>query len=79
MFADASTLSTIQVMIGSAVFLIVCGLGICFLSKSERGVIMTTLYFWVGRIIAAIGLLFILIRVLLWIAKQLSEATGVAT
>ena len=63
-------------MLGSALLMMVCGLLLCLLSSNARYEILKTLFFWAGLVIAVVGLLLFLIRPLVWIAKQLSDAIG---
>lgn len=55
---------------------IVAGLVICFLSKEARFTILKELFWWVGIVWACIGLILVLARFFLWVAKQLGEASG---
>lgn len=62
-------------LLGLAVLLLLAGLGICFLSKS--GGRLANLFWWVGILLAGLGLLLVLLPILTWIALNLKQALGV--
>ncbi len=64
------------VFIGLAVGLIIGGLVICFLSKNAGQPMLVTLFWWVGIILAVLGLILVLAPVLVWIAAQIRAALG---
>ena len=65
-----------EIIIGCIVAMVL-GLVLCLLSSHAKYPILQKIFFWVGLVIAIIGLLIFLLRPLIWIAKQLSDATGV--
>lgn len=59
---------------GIGVVLIVLGLLIAFLSPQAGR--MAALFWWVGIILAAIGLIFLITPVLIWVDSQLRAMIG---
>lgn len=72
-FAD---LTVLQWTLIGALALIVLGLLICLLSTHARYELLKTVFFWIGLVAAVLGALLALLRPLVWLAKQLSDATG---
>lgn len=68
--------NTMTIMIGLALGMMIGGLVLCLLSSHAKYEILKTLFFWVGLVIAILGLLLFLIRPIIWIAKQLQDAIG---
>jgi len=68
--------TSVQITIGTALLMMVAGLVLCLLSAHSRYEILKTLFFWAGLVIAVLGLILFLIRPLVWIGKQLSDAIG---
>lgn len=73
MFAE---ISNSYIMLGGALGMIVLGLAICYLSAQAGSEGLKKLFWWVGIIVAVLGLLLFIIRPLIWLAKQISEAIG---
>ena len=69
-------ISSFHLIIGSALALMICGLVLCWLSPNARYEILKKVFFWIGLVIAVLGLILFIIRPLIWIAKQISDATG---
>lgn len=65
-----------QTVIGSAIALMIGGLLICFLSPHARFQLLKTVFHWIGLVIAVLGLILFIIRPLIWLARQISDATG---
>lgn len=63
------------VMIGVAVGLVVFGLLICWLSPS--GGKAATMFWWIGIVLAVIGVILLIAPVVVYVAEHLRAALGV--
>jgi hypothetical protein len=73
MFAE---ITAFQATLGTALLMIVAGLLICLLSSHGRYEILKTIFFWVGLIVAVLGLILFMIKPLIWVGRQLTDAIG---
>lgn len=52
------------------------GLAICLLSAQAKNAFMVTLFWWAGIVIAVVGLLILLAKVILWLAGHAQQMIG---
>jgi hypothetical protein len=63
--------------VGGSLALIVCGLLIVVLAQmAEMHIVLKYVFKWLGIIFAVLGAILVVARILLWIAKQIGDATG---
>ena len=62
-------------LIAFAVFLVLAGLGICFLSAQAGR--FANLFWWVGVVVAGVGLVLLLAPVIVWLDREVRSVLGV--
>ena len=62
------------VLFGVALGLIVCGIFMCWKSDALRKEPLVTITYWVGVVLAIVGLVLLLTPVLVWLNLQLRSA-----
>ncbi len=65
------------VLLGVAVGLIVAGLVICWLSSQAHYPLLARIFFWVGLVLAVVGVVLLLAPALNWLSVQLRAMLAV--
>jgi hypothetical protein len=66
----------VAIYIGLAIGLIIGGLVICLLSGNAKQPFLITLFWWIGIIVAVVGLLLAIAPIVAWLAGTAKQAIG---